>query len=504
MSGQRPNLRSKILILAVVTMILMFLGLVYTLYLSWGSILRSTEGELKREACTTSSLVRGSLIDASKVLDMARRSLDSSLRDGPLDPKKAHEILRSAVENFSMYNTADSFGLLLYLDAGGQLVARSGEYPSAPIDLSDRYYYRSLRDDPSRKFSIGRLRNAATTGRMVFHLAMPVHGSNGSFSGVVTIQIEELELANLLQQMLNGLNSRIIVRGPGGVTIFLFPAPKRAPSLDDPSGLPLQCLASSSQPSRGSMRIPAGIGTFQKRVYAGFDGDAFFGFSTWAIVPESLLWTVFINQNRNLILFAGLGVVIIASLVLGLYRQGGRLESALKAANLDDMTLISNRRAFEAESGRLWRDSLREGRPISVLFMDIDYFKDFNDRHGHTAGDRVLKAVARVILRSIERPLDLCYRWGGEEFVVILPQTESEGALVVAHRIRERVRCMKLKFKGVLLPRITVSTGIATTRRKGADTMEDLIIEADSAMRRAKAEGRDRTVLSGIDPPQGI
>jgi len=86
MSGQRPNLRSKILILAVVTMILMFLGLVYTLYLSWGSILRSTEGELKREACTTSSLVRGSLIDASKVLDMARRSLDSSLREGPLDP----------------------------------------------------------------------------------------------------------------------------------------------------------------------------------------------------------------------------------------------------------------------------------------------------------------------------------------------------------------------------------------------------------------------------------
>ena len=167
----------------------------------------------------------------------------------------------------------------------------------------------------------------------------------------------------------------------------------------------------------------------------------------------------------------------------------------MEEANLDSMTLIGNRRGIEKEIERLWRDAARTGRPISVLFIDIDHFKDFNDLHGHAVGDRVLKTVARTLHEAIERPLDLCCRWGGEEFLAILPETTTGESLTVANRIRERIESMRLRVGGVMMQGITVSIGIASSQQDRAATAENLIHKADLAMLQAKAEGRNRTVL---------
>jgi len=497
MSSRHHNLRSRIRILSTASLLTLFLGFTVLLYISWQSLIRSTMGELQREACTTSTLVRGTLVDASKILDTARTRLEDALRDAPLEPKQAHDILRSVVETFSIYNTADSFGLLLLLDSNGQLIARSGEYPSTPIDLSDRYYYRSLRDDPSRKYSIGKLRNAATTGKMVFHLSMPLHERDGSFAGVVAVQIDELELSGTIKETLNGEKSAVRVQDPSGQTILLYPPPQRAPTKDDPANMTIDRLSKKSTERRDSMRIRGGAPGFPETVYVGYERDPLFGYCSWSSVTKARMCRLFLSRNHMLITASMLAMAAIGMLFLSLYRQAARLENALEDANLDPMTLIGNRRSMEAETERLWRDAARSGNPISLLFIDIDHFKDFNDIHGHEAGDRALKAVARFIQLSLQRPLDLCCRWGGEEFVAILPDTGPEQAVIVAERIRERVSQMTLNVNGVLIPKITLSIGIASSDRADRTTAEELTRVADQAMLRAKAEGRDRTVVAG-------
>lgn len=415
---------------------------------------------------------------------------------GNIDPRKAYDILHSVVENFSIYNTPDAFGLLLFLDANGQLIARSGEYPSAPLDLSERYYYTSLRDDPHKKFSMGKLRKAATTGRMVFHLSMPVHDGNRVFQGVVAIQMEEQEFQKTLKDMFDGRVSKICAMESNGETLLRFPAPKCSPSVDDPVNRTLQQLLTASPSPQGVISIKGGTAGFPKTVYAAFDRDPLFGFVAWSSILESDLFAVFIRQNRSLILFSLLAIVASVLLFIRFYSQSRRLEQALKEANIDHMTLLANRRGMEREVERLWRDASRTGRQISIIFIDIDHFKKFNDLHGHKVGDRVLKSVARCIHESIERPLDFCSRWGGEEFLTILPETSVEESVIIATRIRERIAQMDIKVNGISIPTITVSIGIATSDQGNVATADDLIQRADHAMLKAKAEGRDRIVIS--------
>ena len=138
---------------------------------------------------------------------------------------------------------------------------------------------------------------------------------------------------------------------------------------------------------------------------------------------------------------------------------------------------------------------MREQKPISVLFLDIDLFKKVNDTYGHEVGDQVIKSVGQAITESLLRPLDLSCRWGGEEFVTILPSTSESDAIKVAERIMNAVRAMRVTHKGVDIGQITVSVGIASTTVNAYNLHDDLIDMADKAMLQAKAEGRDRWVI---------
>jgi diguanylate cyclase (GGDEF)-like protein len=131
-----------------------------------------------------------------------------------------------------------------------------------------------------------------------------------------------------------------------------------------------------------------------------------------------------------------------------------------------------------------------------VLFIDIDHFKSFNDLNGHDLGDRVLRNVAKSIADSSRRPLDYCCRWGGEEFVIVLPETNEEEAVIVANKLKESVEKMEIKeMRLTLHEQITLSIGIATTKSCPNPTPKALINLADRAMMRAKMEGRNRVVL---------
>ena len=158
----------------------------------------------------------------------------------------------------------------------------------------------------------------------------------------------------------------------------------------------------------------------------------------------------------------------------------------------DTLTGIPNRRRFDSHFAMEWSRSKRERTPISVLMVDVDHFKNFNDTHGHQQGDVVLKTVAATIVSSLKRPADLAARWGGEEFAVVLPNTPLDGAVHVAEQIRAAVEGVRVPGASSQEISVTISVGVASATPDSAHTGEDLIRQADAAMYEAKSAGRNR------------
>jgi diguanylate cyclase (GGDEF)-like protein len=159
-------------------------------------------------------------------------------------------------------------------------------------------------------------------------------------------------------------------------------------------------------------------------------------------------------------------------------------------AMTDGLTNLLNRRAFSNVLSRIVRESERYGTPVSLILADIDFFKRANDRHGHLAGDRVLREVADIIGQSL-RTVDVAARYGGEEFAIILPRTDVTQAAILANRIRERVEQQVFDAQGAAF-NMTISLGIARVPSAFIAKADDLIANADTALYRAKSLGRNR------------
>lgn len=162
----------------------------------------------------------------------------------------------------------------------------------------------------------------------------------------------------------------------------------------------------------------------------------------------------------------------------------------------DGLTGVANRRLFDDVLEREWRRAKRVEMPISLLVIDIDFFKRFNDANGHIKGDECLKLVAEALRDGVGRAGDLVARYGGEEFVVVLPDSGVAGAGKVAERLRAKVEALGIRRDPNAAGAVgTVSIGVATSDPKATlfDTAEALVAAADHALYRAKEGGRNRT-----------
>jgi diguanylate cyclase (GGDEF)-like protein/PAS domain S-box-containing protein len=174
-------------------------------------------------------------------------------------------------------------------------------------------------------------------------------------------------------------------------------------------------------------------------------------------------------------------------------------------AGRDPLTGIANRRTFDRKLEEEWRRASRHETPLSLLMIDVDNFKEYNDHYGHPQGDRRLRDVAACIQREALRAGDLVARIGGEEFAVLLPQTQNDGAFVVGEKIRASVEADRQPHRASTSGSyLTVSVGVATLR--DAEGLEDFVAKADTALYAAKKTGRNRVVnfddafdVAGID-----
>jgi diguanylate cyclase (GGDEF)-like protein/PAS domain S-box-containing protein len=182
-----------------------------------------------------------------------------------------------------------------------------------------------------------------------------------------------------------------------------------------------------------------------------------------------------------------------------------RARAAAEAANrelailstTDSLTGLANRRRFDETLQAEWQRGARSARPLSLAMLDVDWFKHFNDRYGHQAGDECLRALAGVLSAQAHRISDLAARYGGEEFAVIAPDTDAAGMLRLVESIHGALEALALPHDASPLGRVTVSIGVAVPAPGDATSPEALLRVADEALYRAKAEGRNRTVLGG-------
>jgi diguanylate cyclase (GGDEF)-like protein len=178
-------------------------------------------------------------------------------------------------------------------------------------------------------------------------------------------------------------------------------------------------------------------------------------------------------------------------------RVGQALERAcvqkelVQLATTDFLTEAYNRRHFMTMATNELQRAARYGRPISVLMLDIDHFKNINDTRGHAAGDEALKAFV-ILLRDVLRDQDLIGRMGGEEFAIALPETSLDAAMIVAERLRSRLERLDVPVSGGDPIRMSVSVGVAECKIRDAEGLEGTLGRADAALFRAKAQGRNR------------
>lgn len=169
--------------------------------------------------------------------------------------------------------------------------------------------------------------------------------------------------------------------------------------------------------------------------------------------------------------------------------QSARLENI---ASTDSLTGVANRRWLNQRISAEWRRAMRRGSGIALMLIDVDFFKPFNDTYGHVAGDAALQQVATALASCLSRSEDAFGRYGGEEFIAILPETELAGALIIAERMRAAVYDLGIAHSGSLLGRLTISAGVAYEIPARASTPESIIETADKALYDAKRTGRNR------------
>ncbi len=235
---------------------------------------------------------------------------------------------------------------------------------------------------------------------------------------------------------------------------------------------------------------------------------AYFAFAIPIVMPISLQMLTFNSYVHFVmgLMIAIFGIVMLVSSihVYRLFHDSEVLRRKLFSAlelgqaleqlvRLDSLTGIPNRRFFEEELSKEWGRAERTNEMLSVIIADIDHFKEYNDRYGHPAGDDCLITVARTLQRALYRPTDIVARIGGEEFALILPRTNLEGALAVAEHLQERIIALNIRHDASpTATQITLSFGVSSSENGSASSPADLIRAADEALYEAKRLGRNR------------
>ena len=451
-----------------------------------GSVLfsmRSGDDKLAHQTLNNlASSIDGDIARNIELYDLSLRNVASNIMSPEL-----HDV-SPAVRQMVLFDhaaTARHFGAIQALDAEGNVTLDSRTLDPARENDASEDYFTVHRRDPLYGLYISR--PTLHQGQYGIVLSRRIAGRDGAFLGVVAGFMRYSYFHEMVERLQLEPGDLIAVLRQDGVLIMRSPFDMDIVGRDL-SHLPgvRRALASFTGTHVGSAATD-GV----ERLFVWREG------SHPLIVMVGRSTDVIFGQWRRQALqiggaMGGLGLIaccLIALLAREIGKRASMEDKMAQLAMTDGLTGIGNRRRFDGVLESEWQRALRARTPISLLMIDADHFKAFNDRFGHQAGDLVLCAIAWSMVRHAKRTSDCAARYGGEEFALILPGLSLAEAIELGERIRIEVGALERDGLG----RITVSVGAACLVPSANTTFGCLIREADAALYAAKARGRDQT-----------
>ena len=481
MAGRPWRLSAKLLIACSVLTVIGFSAICVNVMLD----MRRGEEQLARQALDNlASGVEADLSRNIELYDLSLRAVASSLVLPEMN--EVSKPIRQLIL-FDHAATAKHFGAIQVFDPQGQLSIDASTLDPLPEDRSDEEYFQVHRDRPDAGLFISR--PMLHRGAFSIVLSRRVTGADGSFLGVVAGSIRFGYFHDLFGSLSLGDGDTITVLRRDRTIIM------RTPFDLDVIGKNLgerRDWNPANLPDGGSY-MGVGPVDLKPRLYVRRGGD-----KPLIVVVGRPLDSIFnfwrMQANRICaIMMALIAFVLAATLMLAreIQRRSEAEDKLEEMATTDALTGLRNRRKFDVAIESEWRRALRHRTPLSLLMIDADHFKAYNDTFGHQAGDQVLIGIAICISDSIKRAGDCAMRYGGEEFAVLLPGMTANEALAVAETIRLKVQ----GWSDEAAPS-TVSIGIACMTPASGLDWPDFVLAADKALYAAKASGRNRSVLA--------
>ncbi|WP_077044917.1 sensor domain-containing diguanylate cyclase [Pseudomonas sp. KK4] len=446
-----------------------------------------------RSATTIAQLIDADVLRTVELYDMTLQGLIAAAQRDDL--KQVSAQIRHLVL-FDRSTTARYKSDVLLLDKQGDVLADSSLIDPKPGNFADREYFLAHAFNRDMGMFISRPFKARCdcddSNEWQISFSRRVSSASGEFLGVAVASMRLAYFDQLFNSLDIGTDSTLAIINDDGVLLAQKPFLEGNSIGKSFAGRPnvVRMLREGS----GSFDSVSSVDR-QQRLYT---------FSRVGNLPLTVVVAlssdeVFAAWRRTALVISGAtGVLCLALLWLTwlLCRELRLRNSAEKEleqlAATDALTGVANRRTLDQTLRHEWFRAQRSGQPLSVLMIDADHFKAFNDRHGHPAGDEALRALAEVIGTNVHRPTDLVARYGGEEFSVILAETDNDGARQIAERIREQVEQLPLEAGGE--QPMTVSIGISTWTTATDISLEQLLFAADKALYQAKEGGRNRVV----------
>lgn len=397
--------------------------------------------------------------------------------------------------------------ITVYDAHGKRLLSSVGVSHDVP-DATDRVYFTHHRDDPSPALFIGPTVKSRVSGDWVFTISRRLDAADGSFAGVVLVSLGIEHFLHLFGSIKLGEQGSASLSSSDGTLLLRHPFREQDVGLNWSSSPILQILKERAE---GTAELTSRLDGIE-RLYA---------FRRNSRLP--LITVVAVGRDEALAAWrhdAQLFATLVLLLLVGIGAAGLRLlvdmrrrtraerqlliaqEQLLDAnaklevlASRDALTGLANRRSFDQTLEVEIRRALRRKSTLSLVLLDIDMFKRYNDRYGHIAGDTCLRSVAEILKSCIHRPGDLAARYGGEELALILPNTDLDGAEAIARTFMVALQQRDLPHLASPFGKVTVSGGIASLPQAAEDSHAQalaLIESADQALYQAKSGGRNR------------
>lgn len=390
-------------------------------------------------------------------------------------------------------------GLFIY-GPDGQWIVTDKETTPDPANNADRDYFQYHRSHDDHDVRIGDVVRSRSTNDLIVPISRRLNNPDGSFAGVLLGTIKVSYFVDYYGDFkIDDKGALVLAKRDGTILV-------RRPFIASVVG---KSLANSEIYKRYLPSSDEGIAEVKAVVD---DTERLYGYralSTYPLVVEAGLSreSIIAPWRRDLIktglvlfcllaVFSAFGLIVLSQLrqKMMISRQLRRAHQAMQEMALtDSLTGLGNRRRLDAALADEIRLAQRNGSWISLIMIDVDYFKRYNDRYGHASGDDCLSAVGGAIQQAVKRPGDLAVRYGGEEFTVLLPNTDSTGAAQVAEDILRAIRSLNIEHAEHPLGKVTASAGIAT-RQPGIEdvTPTSLLKSADACLYSAKQNGRNR------------